>query len=70
MNEKKVEIIHTKPRGKDQCSPEQTFGGTPRFVSVFDTFLDVYILYFWTNQQEKKNPNQFVTFLNIAIYLS
>lgn len=41
MNEKKVEIIHTKPRGKGQCSPEQTCGGTPRFVSVFDT-LDVF----------------------------
>ncbi|KAI3359262.1 hypothetical protein L3Q82_002783 [Scortum barcoo] len=24
MNEKKVENMHTKPRGKGQCSPEQT----------------------------------------------
>lgn len=38
MNEKKVEIIDTKPRGKGQCRPEQTSGGTPRFVSVFDHF--------------------------------
>lgn len=37
MKKKKVEIIHTKPRGKGQCSPVQTYGGTPRFVSVFDT---------------------------------
>lgn len=36
MIEKDVENIHRKPRGKDQCSPEQTCPEVPPyFVSVF-----------------------------------
>lgn len=46
MNKKNVEIIHTKPRGKGQCSPEQTYGGTPSFCISFGYFLDVYFCLF------------------------
>lgn len=44
MNEKKVEIIHTKPRGKGQCSPEQTCPEVPlvlyRFLILIFVFVD------------------------------
>lgn len=56
MNEKKVENIHTKPRGKGQCSPEQTCPEVPLVLYRFLILLDVY-LSLWTKWQ-KKNINQ------------
>lgn len=52
MNEKKVEIIHTKPRGKGQCSPEQTCPEVPLVLYRFLILKDVY-LSLWTKWQKK-----------------
>lgn len=52
MNEKKVEIIHTKPRGKGQCSPEQTCPEVPLVLYRFLILIDVY-LSLWTKWQKK-----------------
>lgn len=40
MNEKKVANIHTKPRGKGQCSPEQTCPEVPLVLYQFFTLID------------------------------
>lgn len=62
MKKKKVEIIHTKPRGKGQCSPVQTYGGTPRFVSVFDTVRCI-VFVDKTAEKKKKTPTNFLPVL-------
>lgn len=41
MSEKKVENIHTKPRGKGQCSPEQTCPEVPLVLYRFLILVDV-----------------------------
>lgn len=51
MNEKKVENIHTKPRGKGQCSPEQTCPEVPLVLYRFLILIDVY-LSLWTKWQK------------------
>lgn len=57
MNEKKVENIHTKPRGKGQCSPEQTCPEVPLVLYHFLILLDVY-LSLWTKWQKNYEPVQ------------
>lgn len=72
MNEKKVENIHTKPRGKGQCSPEQTCPEVPLVLYRFLILIDVY-LSLWTKWQKKKttltNPIKFsCLYLPVFIY--
>lgn len=52
MNEKKVENIHTKPRGKGQCNPEQTCPEVPLVLYRFLILIDAY-LSLWTKWQKK-----------------
>lgn len=51
MNEKKVENIHTKPRGKGQCSPE-----VPLVLYRFLILIDV--LFVFVDKMAEKNDNQ------------
>lgn len=70
MNEKKVENIHTKPRGKGQCSPEQTCPEVPLVLYRFLILIDVY-LSLWTKWQKKilTSPNKFsCLYLPVFIY--
>lgn len=43
MNEKKVENMHTKPRGKGQCSPDQTCPEVPLVLYRFLILIDAYL---------------------------
>lgn len=56
MNEKKVENIHTKPRGKGQCSPEQTCPEVPLVLYRFLILIDVYLSF--VDKMAEKNINQ------------
>lgn len=67
MNEKKVENIHTKPRGKGQCSPEQTCPEVPLVLYRFLILVDVY-LSLWTNWLNRKQttnhcPTKFLAYI-------
>lgn len=52
MNEKKVESIHTKPRGKGQCSPEQTCPEVPLVLILIVVYFTL-----WTRIKRKKETD-------------
>lgn len=58
MNEKKVENIHTKPRGKGQCSRVQTCPEVP--LVLFGFLISIVSLSFVDKMAGKKktHPNQ------------
>lgn len=45
MSEKKVANMHTKPRGKGQCSPEQTCPEVPLVLYRFLTLTHVIFVF-------------------------
>lgn len=58
MNEKKVENIHTKPRGKGQCSPEQTCPEVPLVLYRFLILIDV--LHVSVDKMAEKNNQKII----------
>lgn len=66
MNVKKVEIIHTKPRGKGQCSPEQTCPEVPLVLYRF-----LILIFVFVDKVAEKNINNPISFscLYILVFI-
>lgn len=69
MNEKKVENIHTKPRGKGQCSPEQTCPEVPLVLyRFFDPFRCIFVFVDKMAEKQLTNPINFPACIYLFLF--